>query len=104
MEIVLPKNSIFNVYSENIEWLKERNNNSEFCAEIGIYNQQVILITIPLDEDGRAVAIEEYPYCILELLQNNLEFVEVESSMTVKKTVLSTNFEEISNESEVIIR
>ncbi|MCS3871212.1 hypothetical protein J3D55_004128 [Chryseobacterium ginsenosidimutans] len=82
-------NYVFNFDSEQIDWMKNANKNTEFCTEIGIYQDQLVAILCPLDPSGQKVVVDNYPYSVLSELDRDLNLVETEVYTVVKNAVLS---------------
>jgi hypothetical protein len=41
----------------------------EFCAGVGLYKDQLILILYPMDDSGKRIEAREYPISFLSSLQ-----------------------------------
>ncbi|ALR32581.1 MULTISPECIES: hypothetical protein [Chryseobacterium] len=98
---LIPTNYVFNFDAAQIGWLKLRNKYSSFCAEIGIYEDQLVAILYPLDAAGQKVAAEEYPYSFLKELEQDLVLVETAVYTLIKNAVLSRDLRKIDNNSDM---
>lgn len=83
--------SVFSFNRTQIDWLNKNNNNSRFHTYIGVHNDELILITVPLDKNGKEVNLTSYSTSILTPLQKELTLVETDVVTTIKKTTLSKN-------------
>ncbi|MFP7655983.1 hypothetical protein [Chryseobacterium proteolyticum] len=82
---LIPPNYVFTISFDQIDWLKKNNKCDDFCSEIGVYKNQLVLILCPLDVNGQKIAVNEYPYSILAELTSNLTLVETKEYTLVKK-------------------
>lgn len=98
---LIPTNYVFNLSADQIEWLNQRNKYTKFCVEMGIYEDQVVIILAPLDVNGQKIAMSEYSYAFLEELKNDLRLVETEEYTVVKNAVLSKELTKIDDNSNI---
>lgn len=103
LEELFPQNYIFNISTEQVEWLKKNNLNKEFCAEVGVIEGKVNLMLCPLDEKGNKIAAGEIPYSVFEPLEQDLKLTEKQTYTVVKTAILSKNFRDIDNDSDVFL-
>lgn len=101
LQELFPVNSIFNISTEQVRWLKENNSYNEFCVEIGVVENQLAIILCPLDEKGNRIAVDGHPYCVFELLNEDLKLTEIQSYTIIKNSVLSKDFRKIDNDSDM---
>ncbi len=95
--------SVFSFDRTQIDWLNERNKNSKFHTYIGIYNEELILIVVPINEEGIELDLSEYMTCSLGPLESDLTLIETDVVTTVKKTTLSIDLSITSYHEEVIL-
>lgn len=98
---LIPTNYVFNFDSEQIDWMKNANKNSEFCTEIGVYNNQLVAVLCPLDPNGQKIIVEDYPYSFLNELEGDLNLVETEQYTLVKNAILSKELRTIDDSSDM---
>ncbi len=91
-EIIDPT-AVFKLTQENCDWVKENNRNSNFHTYAGVYNDQFILIIVPLDENGQEIDLDRYLTTKLTDLENEITLIETDVVTTVSKTTLSKNLE-----------
>lgn len=98
----IPTNYVFNLSKDNLEWMKKIGGQSpEFCAGVGVYEDQLILILYPMDESGKRIVEREYPYSILSELTRDLMLQEIQEYTIVKNAVLSKGLEPMSRDSDM---
>lgn len=101
IESLIPTNYVFNLTADQIKWLDEKNKNSKFCVEMGIYYDQVVIILSPLDASGQKIIVDEYCYAVLEKLTQDLRLVETEEYVVVKNAILSKELRNVDNSSNI---
>ncbi len=94
-------NYVFNFDSEQIDWMKRMNECNEFCAEIGVYQSQLVAILCPLDYYGQKKSSDSYPFSFFNELDTNLNLVETEKYVLVKNAVLSKELKTIDDSSDM---
>lgn len=103
LEQLFPQNYIFNISPEQVQWLREKNANKEFCAEIGVVENRLNLMITPLDEKGNRMEVGEFPYSVFEPLEQDLKLTEIQTYTVVKNAVLSKDMREIDDDSDVFL-
>lgn len=98
---LIPTNCVFNFDADEVEWMKKLNRNSDFCTQIGIYENKLVAILYPMDADGRKIASENYAYSSLNELDKDLRLVETEEYTIVKNAVLSKDLKKIDGNSDM---
>ena len=98
---LIPTNYVFYLTSAQIDWLNERNQNSKFCVEMGIFEDQVMIILAPLDVNGQKIPVDDYCYAPLKELDGDLRLVETEEYVLVKNAVLSKDLTQIDDNSNM---
>ncbi len=83
----------FSFSQEDCKWLNDNNNNSKFHTYIGNLDNQLILIVVPLHEDGKEVDLSFYLTSTLAVLSDELTLVETAVVTTTEKTTLSKELE-----------
>lgn len=101
---LIPPNYIFSFGPDQIEWLMGKNQcKNDFCSEIGVFNNQLILILCPLDTAGKQIVMDTYQYSVLSILANDLSLVETEQYTLVKNAVLSKDLRKIDNSADMYL-
>lgn len=98
---LIPTNYVFNFDSAQIDWMKDANRNSEFCTEIGVYQDRLVAVLCPLDSSGQKIVVDDYPYSFLSELEGDLNLVETEQYTLVKNAVLSKELRTIDDSSDM---
>ncbi len=98
---LIPTNYVFAFDAEDIEWMRRASKNTEFCAQIGIYQSQLVAILYPLDADGHEIVMDSHPYSPLQELKEDLRLVETEKYTIVKNAVLSRDLRKIDDNSDM---
>lgn len=89
-------NYVFDLPAEKIEKIKYANKYVDVCAEVGVYNGELVLIFLPLDEKGHINrSVTEYQYIVLEPLKFDLRLQESKEFTVVKNAVLSSDLKKI---------
>jgi hypothetical protein len=101
IESLIPTNYVFNLTADQINWLNDRNKNSKFCVEMGIYNSKVVIILSPLDASGNKISVDEYCYAPLEELTHDMKLVETEQYVVVKNAVLPKELTKVDDSSNI---
>jgi len=90
---IINPTDVFNFTQEDCDWIKENNKNSNFHAYAGVHDDKFILITVPLDENGKEINLESYLATNLTDLKDEITLIEKEVVTTVSKTTLSKKLE-----------
>lgn len=101
MKDLIPTNYVFNISDGPLSWMKSYRDYPEFCAAMGIWKDQVILIFYPMNEKGDRIDQKEYPFSYLTELENDLKLQEVQEYTIVKNAVLSKSLEKIEQTSDM---
>ncbi|AZA48708.1 hypothetical protein EG346_11195 [Chryseobacterium carnipullorum] len=95
---LIPTNYIFELPADKIEKIKEKNKYVDVCAEVGVFNGEVVLIFIPLDEKGYVdKSVVEYQYTVLAPLKHDIILQQSKEFTVVKNAVLSSNLTQIDD-------
>ncbi|WBV58638.1 hypothetical protein PFY10_09280 [Chryseobacterium daecheongense] len=100
---LIPPNYVFTLSFDQIDWLKKNNKCDDFCSEIGVYKNQLVLILCPLDVNGQKIAVNEYPYSVLAELTSNLTLVETKEYTLVKNAVLSKELQQVDKTADMYL-
>lgn len=104
IEKLINPTAVFNFSQQDCKWLNENNNNSKFHTYIGVHNDELILIIIPLDKYGKElINLPSYLTTTLIKLENELTLIEIDVVTTIKKTTLSKNLEVTNYCKEIIL-
>ncbi len=89
--------SIFRLHQDDLEWFKNNNRYYNFHAYLGIQQDKLVLIIVPLNAKGEEL---EAPYLTLPLqpLVKSLYLEEQWMISTVRKVTLSGNLQVLKNE------
>ncbi|KFF16188.1 hypothetical protein [Chryseobacterium sp. JM1] len=95
---LIQTNYVFDLSKEQLDKIKEKNKYVDACAQVGVFNGEMVLIFVPLDEKGfidRSVV--EYQYTTLKPLKHDLRLQETKQFTVVKNAVLSSNLTKIDD-------
>ncbi|OCA79252.1 hypothetical protein BBH99_06380 [Chryseobacterium contaminans] len=98
---LIPTTYVFTISDGPLEWMKSYKDYPEFCATIGIWNGQLILIFYPMNEKGDRIDQREYPYCTLAELTNDVKLQEIQEYTIVKNSILSKGLEKIEKNADM---
>lgn len=90
---IIDPTAIFNFSQDDCDWIKNNNNNSNFHVYVGVHNEQLILIVIPIDKDGKEINLSTYLTTGLTNLTKDITLIETVVVSTVTKTTLSDQLE-----------
>ncbi|AYZ34532.1 hypothetical protein EGY07_02610 [Chryseobacterium indologenes] len=98
---LLPTNYIFEINTGHLDWMRKNSKYEEFCAAMGVYDAQVILILYPMDEKGYRKDMDEYPCTLLSPLQYDLRLQEIQQYTVVKNALLSKDLQDIDKNADM---
>ncbi|MBB4806289.1 hypothetical protein HNP38_001561 [Chryseobacterium defluvii] len=101
LKTLLPTNYVFDLSLDEITWLKSKNLYKDFCMDMGVYENRVVLILSPLGEDGNRVPVDDYPYSVLMEMQGDLSLVETRQYVVIKNAVLSNDLKKIDDDADM---
>jgi hypothetical protein len=88
---LVPPAAAFSFNQKDCQWLKENNDNTKFHTYMGVYEDHLILIVVPLNKNGKEKELSSYLYSELKRLTQEIVISETAIVTTTKKTVLSEN-------------
>ncbi|PIF47243.1 hypothetical protein CLU96_4292 [Chryseobacterium sp. 52] len=95
---LIPTNYIFELLGDKIDKIIEKNKYVDLCAEAGIFNGEMVLIFVPLNENGYIdKSVTEYEYTVLCPLKYDLRLQETKEFTVVKNAVLSSNLTKVDD-------
>lgn len=95
--------SVFCFSKEDRDWLSKHNKCTRFYSYIGVYNEKLSLIVVPLNELGKRVELDAYLALPLTSLKSDVVLSETDEITVINKTVLSKNLEITSHHKETIL-
>ena len=98
---MIPTNYVFTISREHLGWMSGYKDNPDFCAAMGVYKEQVIMILYPIDSAGERIQQREYPYCILAELEYDLKLQEIQEYTIVKNSILSKGLERVDKTADM---
>ena len=99
---LIDPSAIFKFTEDNCKWIKEHNNNENFHCYVGIHNKTLILIIMPLDEDGKEKShLEKYLTTPLTDITEEITLIQIDVVTTVSKAKLSRNLEIMKRSKDV---
>lgn len=102
IQSLFKENSVFALYHSQIIELQNYNRNNDFCVEIGVSeNNELLMIPVPLDENGHPITLESYGFSVYALLQEDLNLNEKQTYTVVKKSVFSKSMRKIDHDADV---
>ncbi|MCT2562754.1 hypothetical protein [Chryseobacterium herbae] len=97
-QLIKQTNQIFELSKEQIDKIKEKNNYPDICAEVGVFENCMVLIFLPLDETGHIdKSVVEYQYTKLQVFKQNIRLQETKEFTVVKNAVLSSELTKIDD-------
>lgn len=102
IERIIPLPYVFSMTPEQIDQIsREDEDLKNFRLEIGIFNDQLIMILVPRDSKGVVKVIENYTYITLAGLENDLELKEIQQYTLINRSVLSKDLTRSSVDSDL---
>lgn len=99
--VISPEN-VFTLYPDQVEWLNAQNDaEAYFCLEIGIFNNQLILICSPRTSTGDMKILPSYEYTTLAPLQSDLKLTQTKTYTLTSHYTLSVDLTKSKNDSDV---
>lgn len=100
---LISTNYVFNFEADTVEWVRKLNKNTDFCTQIGIYQNKLVAVLCPMDTEGRTITVDNYPYSALGELESDLALMETEEYTIVKNAVLSKDLRKINDNSDMYL-
>lgn len=101
LDELFPANYIFNLSTEQVNWLRKTNLNKEFCVEMGVIERRLNIMLCPLDEKGNRIEVGDIPYSVFEPLNEDIKLTEIQTYSVVKNVVLSKEMRKIDHDSDM---
>lgn len=98
---LIPANYIFEINKGHLDWMRGNSEYPEFCAGVGVYNKNLIIILYPMDENGLRRSMEEYPCSLLCPLAYDLKLQEIQQYTVVKNALLSKDLQNIDKNADM---
>lgn len=103
IEKLIPTNYIFEMPKDQLEWIGANNDYKDFCAEMGIHDNKVILMFVPMDGKGHRKFVDETPYSVLCALEHDLVLQEKQEYTLMKSSVISKDLNRIDNDANMFL-
>ena len=101
---LIDPSAIFKFTEDNCKWIKENNDNENFHCYVGVHNNILILIVMPLDKDGKEkIQLDQYLTTPLTDITEEITLIQIDVVTTVSKAKLSRNLEIIKRSKDVYI-
>ena len=96
---LIDPSAIFKFTEDNCKWIKENNDNENFHCYVGVHNNILILIVMPLDKDGKEkIQLDQYLTTPLTDITEEITLIQIDVVTTVSKARLSRNLEIMKRE------
>lgn len=98
---VISPEQVFMLSREQIEWLDtEDDSDSYFRADIGIWKDTLILILTPRTDSGVVKILENYEFCSLQFLENDLTLKQTKTYTITSTYILSKDLSKSEQDSD----
>lgn len=95
---LIQTNYVFDLSKEQLDKIKEKNKYVDACAQVGVFNGEMVLIFVPLDEKGYIDrSVVEYQYTTLKPLKGDLRLQETKEFTVVKNAILSSDLAKVDD-------
>ncbi len=99
---VISPEQVFILSREQIEWFdKENEAETYFRADIGIWENQLVLILTPRTNAGDVKTLENYEFCPLQFLENDVTLKQTKTYTITSKYVLSKDLSKSEQDSDL---
>ena len=99
---LIDPSAVFKFTEDNCKWIKENNDNEIFHCYVGVHNNILILIIMPLYKDGKEkIHLNQYITTPLTNLTEEITLIQIDVVTTVSKARLSKNLEIIKKSKDV---
>jgi len=90
--------SLFHIEGYQFQWLQKHNRNSdEFCVEMGLFAENVVMILVPLDESGNKIELESYECSVLSEMTEDLVLKEKKVQTSVQTYTFTKDKKKLVN-------
>lgn len=98
---VISPEQVFILSREQIEWFdKENEAETYFRTDIGAWEDNLVLILIPRTSEGNVKTLENYEYCPLQFLENDLTLKQTKTYTITSTYVLSKDLSKSEQDSD----
>ncbi len=102
IQTLIAPQDVFTIYPEQIQWLIDNNDSeSYFRVDIGVYNNQLILILTPRTSTGDVKILREYEYAVLGTLENDLLLSQTKTYTLTNKYILTRDLKKNKNDTDI---
>lgn len=99
---VLSPEQVFHLTREQIEWFdKESEEKTYFRADIGVWEDKLVLILTPRTSAGDVKTLENYEFTTLQFLENDLTLKETKTYTLTSTYILSKDLSKSKEDSDV---
>lgn len=96
---LIKTNYVFELSKAQIDIIKNQNKYIDACAEVGVFGGEMVLIFVPLTEQGYIdKSIVEYQYTTLQPLKHNIRLQETKEFTVTKNAVLSSDLTKVDGD------
>ncbi|NML71945.1 hypothetical protein HHL23_19400 [Chryseobacterium sp. RP-3-3] len=96
---LIKTNYVFELSKDQIDTIKNQNKYIDACAEVGVFGGEMVLIFVPLNEQGYIdKSIVEYQYTTLRPLKHNIRLQETKEFTVTKNAVLSSDLTKVDGD------
>ncbi|WP_379966432.1 hypothetical protein [Epilithonimonas sp. UC225_85] len=102
LQSIISPEKVFTLLPEQIQWLDEENESeSYFRLDIGVLEEQLILILTPRSSTGEVIELRNYEYTTLEPLNNDLKLSQTKTYTVTNNYTLSKDLKKSENDSDM---
>ena len=102
IQSLISPEKVFTIYPEQIEWLDtEDESGSYFRMDVGIWNNELILILAPRTSADDVKELRNYEFTTLGLLDNDLQLTQTKTYTLTSNYVLSKDLKKTENDTDI---
>ena len=99
---LIDPSAIFKFTEDNCKWIKENNDNENFHCYVGVHNNILNFIIMPLDKNGKEkIHLDQYLTTPITNITEEITLIQIDVVTTVSKAKLSRNLEIIKRSKDV---
>lgn len=93
---------VFTLFPDQIQWLSDQSEfESYFRIDIGVFENQLIMIMTPQTTAGDVMVLRNYEYVRLEYLQTDLKLTQTKTYIATSNYILSKDLKKSENDTDV---
>ena len=102
LQVLISPQKVFTLFPEQIEWLDNENEaGAYFRVDIGVWNDELIMILTPRTATGDVKVLRNYEYTTLADLESDLQLTQTKTYTLTSNYTLSKDLKKSENDTDV---